>query len=153
MFKEYDLKLNNNLFELDYFSNYSDEELDAKIELSESIIKECGEQNVFDGWLTYLKNSVNDIRKAWSFMLWFYNYGGHEFTINNPYPFLGLLFKKLGLSFNEELFTDDDKEKFDTFDSIYVSMLIKSKIIAEEDYSYVNLYLDEKLKEAYNCNN
>ena len=81
-------------------------------------------------------------------MSWFFNYGGHEFKIDNPYPFLGMLFSKLGLSIEEEPKTDEDIEKFDTFDSIYVEMLIKSNRIKDEDYSYVNMFDDDEFKES-----
>ncbi len=58
-------------------------------------------------------------------MLWFFNYGVMNSKIADPYPFLGLLFRKLGLSIGSEPRTEDEKERFDTFDSIYVFMPTK----------------------------
>lgn len=68
-------------------------------------------------------------------MSWFYNYGGHEIKTFNPYPFLETLYKKLVLSFDSEPQTDDEKQMFDTFDSIYVEMLTQSGIIKQDDYA------------------
>lgn len=149
MNKTYDLKYNEILFGLDYFAEYPEEELEAREDLAEKILDETDNQSVFDGWLTYLRTCVNSHKEAWSFMLWFFNYGGHEIKVSNPYPFLGLLYKKLGLSFDKEPEGDDENQMFDTFDSIYIELLIKSGLIKQEDYFYVNLYNDKKLKEAY----
>lgn len=145
----YDLKYNDILFGLDYFSDYSDDELDMREELAEKILNEFNNQSVFEGWISYLKTTVDSPKEAWSFMSWFFNYGGQEIKVSNPYPFLGMLYKKLGLSFDKEPNTNDEKQMFDTFDSIYVELLTQSGIIKNDDYFYVNLYNDERLKNAY----
>lgn len=144
MSKVYDIELNNKLFGLDYCSDYSEEEQDSRIDLAEATIKDCGEEVVFEAWFKYLKESVNTNEEARSFMLWFYNYNGAEFTLKDPYSFLGLLFVKLGYSLD-----DNDLEKdefFGTFDSIYVSLLIKAGFVKEVDYFVVNLFNDPKFK-------
>lgn len=151
MNSKYDLKYNDILFGLDYFSDYSDDELEMREELSEKILNEVDKQSVFDGWVNYLKTNVKSSKAAWSFMAWFFNYGGHEIKVSNPYPFLGKLYYKLGLSFDNEPQTDDEKQMFDTFDSIYVEMLTQFGIIKQDDYFYVNLYNDDRLKKEYNA--
>lgn len=148
---QYDLKYNDILFGLDYFFDSSEDESDMREELAEKILNEVDNQSVFDGWFNYLRTNVNSQKEAWSFMSWFYNYGGHEIKTSNPYPFLGTLYNKLGLSFDSEPQTDDEKQMFDTFDSIYVEMLTQSGIIKRDDYFYVNLYNDDRLKNEYNA--
>lgn len=148
---QYDLKYNDILFSLDYFSDYSEDESDMREELAEKVLNEFDNQSVMDGWFSYLKTNVNSQKEAWSFMSWFYNYGGHEIKTYAPYPFLGTLFKKLGLSFDNEPETNDEKEMFDTFDSIYVELLTNAGIIAQDDYFYANLYNDAKLRKEYNA--
>lgn len=144
--KIYDSNLNNKLFGLSYLSDYSEEEQEKRIDLAAKAVDEYGEKQVFQSWFLYLKTSVTDPMDAWSFMLWFYNFNGADFKIDDPYPFLGMLFKKLSLSFNELKNGSEEKEKFDTFDTIYASMLIKSGLVAEDDYFNVNPYRDERLK-------
>lgn len=137
---------NNELFGLNYLSDYSEEEEEKRMNLAAKAVEEYGEKQVFQSWFLYLKTSVTNPKDAWSFMLWFYNFNGADFKIGDPYPFLGMLFKKLGLSFNELKYGSEEKEKFDTFDTIYASMLIKSGLVAEDDYFNVNPYRDERLK-------
>lgn len=144
--KTYDIHLNDELFGLDYLSDFSDKEQEKRIDLAAKAVEECGEEQVFKAWFSYLMFSVKNTREAWSFMLWFYNFNGAEFEISDPYPFLGLLFKKLGLSLDTIADNFDEKEKFDTFDSIYASMLIKSRLIDESDYFNINPYRDEHLR-------
>lgn len=147
--KKYDLKYNDILFGLDYFSEYSEDEADMRLDLAEMILNDYDNQSVFDGWFDYLINNVKSTREAWSFMDWFYNYGGHEIKVSDPYPFLGMLYKKLGLSFDKEPKENDETNMYDTFDSIYIELLIKSNIIKQDDYFYVNLYNDDRLKREY----
>lgn len=144
--KIYDSNLNNELFGLNYLSDYSEEEQEKRIDLAAKAVEKYGEKQVFQSWFSYLKTSVTNPSDAWSFMLWFYNFNGADFKIDDPYPFLGMLFKKLSLSFNELKNGSEEKEKFDTFDTIYASMLIKSGLVAEDDYFNVNPYRDERLK-------
>lgn len=148
---QYDLKYNDILFDLDYFSDYSEDESEMREELAEKVLNEVDNQSVFDGWFSFLRFNVNSQKEAWSFMSWFYNYGGHEIKISNTYPFLGMLYKKLGFSFDKEPETNYEKQMFDTFDSIYVELLTKAEIIKQDDYFYVNIYNDDKLKKEYNA--
>ena len=147
--KKYDLKYNEILFGLDYLSECSDDETDMRLDLAEMILNDYDNQSVFDGWFDYLINNVKATREAWSFMDWFYNYVGHEIKVSDPYPFLGMLYKKLGLSFDKEPDGNDETNMYDTFDSIYIELLIKANIIKQDDYFYVNLYNDDKLKREY----
>lgn len=149
--KNYNENLNEKLFGLDYLSdNSSEEEQEKRIDFATKIIQEYGEQAVFEAWFSYLQNSVNSVRAAWSFMLWFYNFNGEDFKIKNPYPFLGLLFNKLGLSLDDDKKSEDEKQMFDTFDSIYASMLTKSGYFNESNYFDVNPYRDDHLREEIN---
>lgn len=109
-----------------------------------------GYQVVFDSWENYLKENVDSKRKAWNFMILFFNYDGHEFKIKDPYSFLGMFYKKLDLSFERDPEGDAENQMNDTFDSIYIELLINSGIVKQEDYFYMNPYNDERLIEAYN---
>lgn len=54
----------------------------------------------------------------------FFDYDGHKFRVENQYPFLGILYKKLGLSLNKDSKGEDEVQINDTFDSIYIELLI-----------------------------
>ena len=147
MNKVYKKRWNNTLFGLNYFDDFEDVEEEDRFELASSIVRELGEQNVFDEWFNYLKESIHNQNEAWSFMLWFFNYNGAHFKVKNPYPFLALLFSKLELSLDKDKGDDDYDNILQTFDSIYVELLIGAGIIKVEDYCYVNLFADSKFKE------
>ena len=153
MIKEYDKTITEKLFSVDRFKE--GEEYEKEIEKAEKlyekaqiILKECDNQQVFDNWFSYLKNNIHNKKDAWNFMMSFFDYDGHNIKVKDPYPFLGLLFNRLGLSLDAEPSKDEEETMFDTFDSIYVSLLIKSGIIKEDDYFYVNLYSDDRFKKA-----
>lgn len=148
MKKEYDKNINRKLFSVNFQSDFSEDEVECLSCIAEQLIKEYGEQVVFDEWFKYLKESVNGRYPSWNFMIAFYNFNGHYLKIKDPYPFLGLLFNKLGLSLDKEPSQGEEEKIFDTFDSIYVSLLIQSKIIKEDDYFYINLYSDDRFKKA-----
>lgn len=141
--KKYDKSINRELFGLCYFNEFSDSVYEAKVELAEKTIKNYGDEIVFNEWFAYLETNVENRMDAWSFMSWFFNYGGHELVIKNPYPFLAALFSKLDLTLNSEPKTEEDNQIFDTFDSIYVSLLKKAGFVNDEEYFYINLYEDE----------
>lgn len=143
------------LFAIDILSeSMSYEEKEKRISEASEVVKrlvdESGSQAVFDDWTNYLKESVHTQKEAWNFMILFFNFEGHMFKVNNPYPFLGLLYKKLDLSFDKLPTDDDEIQMNDTFDSIYIELLVGSGIIKLEDYFYVNPYNDAKLIDAYN---
>ena len=149
--KKYDSEFNKELFGLDYLSDYPEEEQDRRIDLAAKIIKECGEAETFAAWFDYLKVSVSTVHQAWSFMLWYYNYGGADFKVDDPYPFFAILFKKLGLTFDDLEDGTDQKEMFDTFDSIYASMLVACGMVGWNDYFCINPYRDQRLAEEINA--
>ena len=148
MNKEYNKDINKELFSVDFQSDFSEDEVERLSDIAKQLINEYGEQIVFDEWFQYLKESINGRYPAWNFMLAFYNFDGHNLKVKDPYPFLGLLFNRLGLSLETEPSKGEEETMFDTFDSIYVSLLIKSGIIKEDDYFYVNLYSDDRFKKA-----
>lgn len=155
MSEEYIKKINQVLFSIDNFSkSMTYDEIVNKISEATKIVKglvdKFGYQVVFDSWENYLKENVDSKRKAWNFMILFFNYDGHKFKIKDPYPFLGMLYKKLDLSFERDPEGDDENQMNDTFDSIYIELLINSGIVKQEDYFYMNPYNDERLIEAYN---
>lgn len=83
-------------------------------------------------------------------MMSFFDYDGHHLIrVNNPYPFLGLLFKKLDLSLDRNPIDEDEDTMFNTFDSIYIEILVKSGIVKQDDYFNINSYKDENLKKAF----
>lgn len=155
MSEEYIKKINQVLFSIDNFSkSMTYDETVNKISEASKIVKKIvdkfGYQVVFDSWENYLKENVDSKRKAWNFMILFFNFDGHKFKIKDPYPFLGMLYKKLDLSFERDPEGDDENQMNDTFDSIYIELLINSGIVKQEDYFYMNPYNDERLIEAYN---
>ena len=155
MNKEYKKEINESLFSIDNFSDSMDyDEIEDKIDeaykIVEELVDEFGYQIVFDNWVSYLKDKVHSQKEAWNFMILFFNYEGYKFKVENPYPFLGMLYKKLKLSLDRDPEGDDENLMNDTFDSIYIELLINSGIVDEDDYFYMNPYYDEKLIEAYN---
>lgn len=154
MKKEYNKEINESLFGIDNFSeSMSYDEIENKINEASKIVKELvdefGCQIVFDNWTDYLKEKIHSQKDAWNFMILFFSYDGHKFKVNNPYPFLGMLYRKLGLFFDKDPEGEDENQMNDTFDSIYIELLVKSGIVKEDDYFNMNPYNDEKLKEAY----
>ena len=83
-------------------------------------------------------------------MILFFIYDGYKFRVENPYPFLGMLYKKLGLSLDRDPKGENEIQMNDTFDLIYIELLINSGIVKREDFFNMNPYHDEKLIEAYN---
>jgi len=153
MIKEYDTTITEKLFSVDRFKEGKEyekeiEKAEKLYEKAQIILKECDNQQVFDNWFSYLKNNIHNKKDAWNFMMSFFDYDGHNIKVKDPYPFLGLLFNRLGLSLDAEPFKGEEETMFDTFDSIYVSLLIKSGIIKKDDYFYVNLYSDDRFKKA-----
>ncbi len=148
MNKAYDIVLNDRLFGLDCCSDYEDSEYEERVELAEQVIKDCGQDAVFEAWFNYLKESVKTKEEARSFMLWFFNYNGTSFKLKDPYSFLGLLFAKQGFSFDDENLEND--QFFGTFDSIYISLLVNAGIVKEIDYFNANPFKDKKLIAAIN---
>ncbi len=142
MKKQYNNNINKELFSINFQEDFSEAEVERLSKIARELINGFGEQIVFNNWFEYLKESINDKYSAWNFMVAFYNFDGHNFKIKDPYPFLGLLFNKLNLSLNKEPSSDEEESIFDTFDSIYASLLTKSGIVTKDDYFYINLYSD-----------
>ena len=145
---EYDENINKELFSIDFQSDYSDDEVDRLLEIAKQLIAEYGDQVVFDEWFKYLKNSINGRRDAWNFMIAFYNFDGHCLKVSDPYPFLGLLLNRLELSLDSDPAYKDEEMMFETYDSIYIELLIKAGIVKQDEYFDANPYTDEKLKTA-----
>ncbi len=145
---EYDENINKELFSIDFQSDYSDDEVDRLLEIAKQLIAEYGDQFVFDEWFKYLKNSINGRRDAWNFMIAFYNFDGHCLKASDPYPFLGLLLNRLELSLDSDPTSKDEEMMFETYDSIYIELLIKAGIVKQDEYFDANPYTDEKLKTA-----
>lgn len=150
MNKEYDKNINKELFSVDFQSDFSEDEVYRLSTIAKDLVKQYGDQTVFDEWFQYLSESVNGRYSAWNFMNAFFNFGGHDLKVKDPYPFLGLLFVKLGLSLESEPSNEEEETIFDTFDSIYVSLLINSGIIKKDDYFDVNLFNDDRFKIVVN---
>ncbi len=154
MNKEYDKEINKVLFGIDTFSqSMSYDDIENKMSEASKVVKRLvdkfGYQLVFDSWLNYLKENIHSNREAWNFMILFFNYDGHKFKVKDPYPFLGMLYKKLGLSFEKDPKEEDGIQVNDTFDSIYIELLLNSGVVKSNAYFYMNPYNDEKLIEAY----
>ncbi len=155
MNKQYDDSINYKLFSIDRFKEgiEYDQELEKASKLSkkaEELIKEYGDQIVFDSWFKYLKDNIHSRKDAWNFMMAFFDYDGYRLKVENPYPFLGLLLNKLELSLDRDPKDEDEDNMFCTFDSIYIELLVKSGIVKQDDYFYMNPYNDKKLIDAYN---
>ncbi len=154
MNNQFDKKINNKLFSIDRFKvglEY-EQELKKAHELSrvaKSLIMEYGDKIVFDSWFEYLKYNVNSQKDAWNFMMSFFDYDGYKLKVENPYPFLGMLYKKLGLSLDKDPEGYDENQMNDTFDSIYIELLVSSGIVKYDDYFNMNPYYDERLRKAY----
>ena len=153
MQKQYDKTMNDKLFNVDRFKegNEYERELEKAHELSieaKSLILEFGDQVVFDNWFDYLKESVHSRIKAWNFMISFFDYDGHCLKVSDPYPFLGLLLNRLELSLDSDPASKDEEMMFETFDSIYIELLINAAIVKRDEYFDANPYTDEKLKIA-----
>lgn len=144
--QSYDKKLNDKLFDVDFQSNFSEELVESLASLAEELIQKYGDEVVLKEWTNYLNDSINDQYSARNFAYAFFNYGGHNLKVKDPYPFLGLLFYKVGFSFHDEPKTNDENDFFDLLDSIYTSLLLNAGIISEDDYFYVNVYQDLRLK-------
>ena len=96
------------------------------------MIVKFGDQIIFDTWSDYLKENIHSKKDAWNFMMSFIDYNGHHFNIDNPYPFLGLLLNKLELSLDKDLISEEENAMFDSFDSLYIELLINSGIVRQE---------------------
>lgn len=83
-------------------------------------------------------------------MMAFFDYDVHHLKVENPYHFLGRLLNKLKLSLDGDPLNEAEDNIFETFDSIYIELLVKSWIVKQGDYFYINPYNDEKMIEAYN---
>jgi len=141
------------LFSFDFASDYSEEDANNLLLMAQDLISMHGDEEVFKQWASYLKTDILDIKNGINFMNAFFFYGGHELKVKNPYHFLGLLFNKIGLSLDKEPNSEDEHQIFDTFDSIYVSLLDNAHIVNQEDFFYINIYNDNKLKEAIKLSN
>ena len=154
MNKKYNKEMTKKLFSIDNFSeliSYDEREKIIK-EMSKNVnnlINDYGYQIVFDEWTEYLKDCIHTPKEAWNFMILFFCYDGHKFKVENPYPFLGILYKKLGLSLDKDPEGEDENQMNDTFDTIYIELLVQSGLVKRDDYFNVNPYYDERLKEAY----
>lgn len=92
MSKQYDESINYKLFSVDRFKEGAkyEQELEKAYELSKiakELIKEYGDQTVFDSWVKYLKDNIHSRKDAWNFMMAFFDYDGHHLKVENPYPF------------------------------------------------------------------
>lgn len=139
MSKQYDDSINYKLFCVDRFKEGVEykQELEKAYELSKiakELIKEHGDQTVFDSWVKYLKDNIHSRKDAWNYMMAFFDYDGHHLKVENPYPFLGLLLSKLELSLDRDPLNEDEDNMFETFDSIYIELLVKSGIVKQDDY-------------------
>jgi len=144
---KYDNKLNIELFT----QNCIDGEIRNEKELKNkviSIVSIYGWEKVTSEWMVYLKNDIKDRRAAFNFATWLFIYDFGKCSINNPYPFLALLYKKLEL---DQEINDELDQRFDTpFDryfDLYLDILISSKIINVNDADYIKVDEDQRLME------
>ena len=145
MEKDFDKNINKKLFSIDYLSDFSEDETDKLSSIAQELIDKYGDKQVFAEWYEYLKECVTDKKTARNFAYWFFQYGGHELKIKNPYPFLALLFVKTEVPLDKEPSLKEEKEFDDLIDSIYVSLLSNAGIIGNDNYFYINFRSDEKL--------
>lgn len=143
---DYDSKLNQSLFGTAFPQSMSTDEFAKIVDQGCQIVSEYEAGIVLEAWMDYLSKSVNTKPEAWSFLRWFYCFGGVTLEIDNPYPFLALLFDKLGLTFDLSNISAEEEGMFEEYDLIYASLLTQSGIIDKEQFFSVDVCADEKLK-------
>lgn len=142
----YDKTINNKLFSQDCISG---QELNDSVELQklvQDLVKTFGWEKIVSEWFDYLKESINTRIESFNFATWLFIYDFGKCNIENPYPFLALLYKKMGLDSNVK---DELDDRFDTpydrFLDIYIDVLVNSQIIDISESDYIVPEKDNKL--------
>lgn len=147
MKKHYTVENNDILFGADYYSNKDENELRAKANLAKQLVKDCGENEVFEAWSNYLDDVVKTKKEAESYASWFFAYDGINLHVKNPYHFLAMLFCKLELSLKDPKFGWGNEATFyEMFDTFYVYLLINAGLAKKDDYFYLDPYSDKRLE-------
>lgn len=142
----YEKNLNTTLFGQNCING---EELSNMAELQnivQNLVSLIGWEELFIEWFNFLKESVNSREEAFNFATWLFIYDFGKCTVEDPYPFLALLYKKMKLDSNIK---DNLDNRFDTpydrFLDIYVDILVSSHIIDISDSDFIVPEKDEKL--------
>lgn len=148
MVQKYDKRLNDELFGIDYDSDYEESTAAKLMKLAKETIEKYGQSIVFSEWFSYLSNSVRTIKEARNFASWFSAYEGYRFKTKDPYPFLAMLFLKLGLSYeNPESDDEIEKQFYESFDNFYIELVINAGFAKIDDYFYLDPYSDKRLND------
>ncbi|MBQ3682329.1 MAG: hypothetical protein II922_04530 [Succinimonas sp.] len=93
-------------------------------------ISEFGWENTFESWKNYLFTECKTPESAINFANLFWSYGGHDYTVIEPYKFLGYFYYRI----------DFDAEKYDELgilDSLAIDLLPKA------GYSYADRLIND----------
>lgn len=142
----YGKDLNNTLFGQNCING---EELPNMAELQtivRNLVSSIGWEELLCEWYNFLKECVNNREEAFNFATWLFIYDFGKCTVEDPYPFLALLYKKMKLDLN---INDDLNNRFDTpydrFLDIYIDVLVSSRVIDISDSDFIVPEKDEKL--------
>lgn len=138
-------ELNNRLFGQNCISGKKLKNIAELQKIVQNLVSTIGWEEIATEWYEYLKECVCSRIEAFNFATWLFIYDFGKCDIKNPYPFLALLYKKMGLESNHE---DELENRFDTpydrFIDIYVDVLTSSHIISVSDADYVKPEKDKK---------
>lgn len=104
------------LFDCKYDAPDFDDDTYEHSDAAKALIAEYGWQEVFECWFAYLKENCPTVEDVINFANLFFYYGGTEYSLRDPYPFVSYLYyrvdtKKYGA------------EATDIFDSITIPLL------------------------------
>ena len=116
-----------------------------------SLISNFGWETLVSEWTIFLKNDIRDRKSAFNFATWLFIYDFGKCSIQNPYPFLALLYKKMEL---DKEIKDELDERFDTpfdrFFDLYIDVLVSSNILDASETNYIKIDEDQRLIDEIN---
>lgn len=104
------------LFDCKYDAPDFDDDTYEHSDIAKALIAEFGWQEVFDCWFTYLKKNCPTEEDVINFANLFFYYGGTEYSMSNPYPFVSYLYYRVDTKKYGEAATE-------IFDSITIPLL------------------------------
>lgn len=104
------------LFDCKYDAPDFDDDTYEHSDVASALIAEYGWQEVFDSWFTYLRDNCKTAEDVINFANLFFYYGGTEYYLRDPYPFVSYLYYRVDTKKYGEIATE-------IFDSITIPLL------------------------------
>lgn len=110
------IKATRYLFDCKYDAPDFDDDTYEHSDAAKALIAEYGWQEVFECWFTYLKENCPSAKDVINFANLFFYYGGTEYPLRDPYPFIAYLYYRVNTK-------EYGAEATDIFDSITIPLL------------------------------